>query len=125
MPVDEEWARQNLGLDTSTPRAEVTPQGDPETGSDRGFQRDLIDFDSEGPTGKAFRAKAPLAALGLSHYIPILWPAGLVPKPGLAPKGESLPRADVLIVTWTVDEGHALSQVLSPGEDAKSNWKAY
>ena len=30
---------------------------------------------------------------------------------------QPLPRADVLVVTWTVDEGHALSRVLTPGKD--------
>jgi nucleoside phosphorylase len=30
-----------------------------------------------------------------------------------------------LIVTWTMDEGHALSQVLSPGVDSKTGWKPY
>jgi nucleoside phosphorylase len=38
---------------------------------------------------------------------------------------DALPHADVLVVTWTVDEGHALSRVLTPGFDSKSDWKAY
>ena len=34
------------------------------------------------------------------------------------PSNSALPRADVLLVTWTVDEGHALSRVLTPGKDS-------
>src|SRR5204862_3932740 len=33
------------------------------------------------------------------------------------PAGDSLPEADVLIVTWTTEEGHALGRVLTPGYD--------
>ena len=36
-----------------------------------------------------------------------------------------LPRADVLVVTWTVDEGHALSRVLTPGKDFKNDYVSY
>jgi hypothetical protein len=49
----------------------------------------------------------------------------LAPAPGEKPRGASLPAADVLIVTWTVDEGHALSRVLTPGFDSKNDWKPY
>jgi nucleoside phosphorylase len=36
-----------------------------------------------------------------------------------------LPRADVLVVTWTVDEGHALSRVLTPGKDSRNDYQSY
>jgi hypothetical protein len=36
-----------------------------------------------------------------------------------------LPKADVLVVTWTVDEGHALSRVLTPGKDSRNDYKSY
>ena len=36
-----------------------------------------------------------------------------------------LPRADVLVVTWTVDEGHALSRVLTPGKDSRNDYVSY
>ena len=49
----------------------------------------------------------------------------LAPKPGSRPSGQSLPKADVLIVTWTMDEGHALSRVLTPGLDSRDDWKPY
>ena len=31
----------------------------------------------------------------------------------------------MLIVTWTMDEGHALARVLTPGFDSKTDWKPY
>ena len=33
--------------------------------------------------------------------------------------------ADVLVVTWTVDEGHALSRVLTPGKDSHDDYMPY
>ena len=36
-----------------------------------------------------------------------------------------LPQADVLVVTWTVDEGHALSRVLTPGKDSHNDYVSY
>ena len=39
--------------------------------------------------------------------------------------GGALPNADVLVVTWTVDEGHALSRVLTPGKDSRNDYLAY
>ena len=36
-----------------------------------------------------------------------------------------MPRADVLVVTWTVDEGHALSRVLTPGKDSRNDYRSY
>jgi len=61
---------------------------------------------------------APLAA--------IPWPAGLAPR-GTAydrPADQPLPRADVVVVTWTVAEGQALADVLTPGMPSTS-WKPY
>ena len=56
------------------------------------------------------------------------WPTGLAPKTGPKPSGTGagpLPRADVLVVTWTVDEGHALSRVLTPGKDSHDDYLPY
>ena len=39
--------------------------------------------------------------------------------------GGPLPKADVLVVTWTVDEGHALSRVLTPGKDSHDDYRPY
>jgi hypothetical protein len=40
------------------------------------------------------------------------------PKPSGA-AGRALPRADMLVVTWTIDEGHAVSRVLTPDKDSR------
>ena len=90
------------------------------------FQREIIDFDSEGPEGMAFMAFT--TATGLSRFTDIPWPKGLEPKTGAKPSGRSnspLPQADVLVVTWTVDEGHALSRVLTPGKDSRNDYVPY
>ncbi len=36
-----------------------------------------------------------------------------------------MPRADALVVTWTMDEGHALSRVLTPGKDSRDDYVPY
>src|SRR5262249_40909296 len=67
-------------------------------------------------------------ATGLSRFTEIPWPNGLAPKTGPKPAGtgrSALPRADVLVVTWTVDEGHALSRVLTPGKDSRDDYVPY
>ncbi|QCO00106.1 hypothetical protein D3093_33150 (plasmid) [Azospirillum argentinense] len=65
---------------------------------------------------------AALADLGLP------WPAGTAPIPvplDLEPDPDDrLPSADVLVVTWTVDEVTALADVFTPGFDRKS-WYRY
>ncbi|WP_066778306.1 hypothetical protein [Sphingomonas sp. CCH5-D11] len=58
------------------------------------------------------------------------WPAGLAPEPqpwgpGEMPAGDDpLPRADVLVVTWTVAEHEALADVLTPGFP-RNSWARY
>src|SRR5262249_32958535 len=89
------------------------------------FQREIIDFDSEAPAGREFLAFS--TSTGLSRFTDIPWPKGLAPKTGGKPTGgdRPLPRADVLVVTWTVDEGHALSRVLTPGKDSRNDYVPY
>jgi hypothetical protein len=90
------------------------------------LEREIIDFDSEAPEGLAFLAFS--TATGLSRFRDIKWPAGLAPKTGKTPTGPAgspLPHADVLVVTWTVDEGHALSRVLTPGKDSRNDYRSY
>jgi nucleoside phosphorylase len=61
---------------------------------------------------------APLAS--------IPWPDGLTPH-GTAydrPANQPLPRADVVVVTWTVAEGQALADVLTPALPS-TTWKPY
>jgi hypothetical protein len=60
--------------------------------------------------------------------VEIPWPKGLEPQttPKLPRKSNSaLPAADVLVVTWTVDEAHALSRVLTPGKDSRDDYLSY
>ena len=122
MPVDLKWVKTNFGTNGMVAGA---PAHATVAESDREFARNLIEFDSEGPELAAFAARAPNASVGLTKYVDIDWPRGFAPGSGAKPRGESLPKADLLIVTWTMDEGHALSRVLTPGTDSNTGWKAY
>ncbi len=66
------------------------------------------------------KSRAPLA---------IDWPAGLEPVPQeLATEPDvtdPLPRADVLVITWTVAELLALADVLTPGVNPRTRWYRY
>jgi len=126
MRADRAWIQRNLGFD---PRNEPPPLttfaiGPAKTVED--FQREIIDFDSESPVGLQFMSFT--TATGLSRFNDIPWPKNLAPKTGPKPRGDGsgpLPRADVLVVTWTVDEGHALSRVLTPGKDSRNDYVPY
>jgi hypothetical protein len=130
MIANRAWVRRNIGFDPIAVRAPVTtfaikaaakPQ--PKT---EDLVREIIDFDSEGPEGQAFMAFS--TATGLSRFTNIPWPKTLAPKAdakALKGKAGALPKADVLVVTWTVDEGHALSRVLTPGKDSRNDYVPY
>jgi nucleoside phosphorylase len=129
MTVDRSWMIRNLGFD---PVQDPAPAESPAfkkastSSSTADLQREIIDFDSEGPEGAAFFAIS--TATGLSKFKEIPWPAGLAPKTAAAAggvPGGPLPKADVLVVTWTVDEGHALSRVLTPGKDSRNDYAPY
>jgi nucleoside phosphorylase len=121
MPVDRQWALRNLGID----EAAVGAAEGPTLEDDDAVRRDLIDFDSESAQGHGFRGIAAGSPPSLDAFVDINWPTGLEPKPGGRPTGQSLPKADVLIATWTMDEGHALSRVLTPGFDSRDDWVPY
>jgi hypothetical protein len=57
------------------------------------------------------------------------WPDGLEPTPTeLAQEpdtGDRLPKADVLVVTWTIAEMLALADVLTPGVNPRTRWYRY
>jgi hypothetical protein len=130
MIADREWVCRNIGFDPiarPAPAASFSfaaaarPNSTPED-----FQREIIDFDSESPAGREFFAFT--LATGLSRFTDIPWPDGLAPQTGPKPTGDGsgpLPRADVLLVTWTVDEGHSLSRVLTPGKDSRDDYVSY
>jgi nucleoside phosphorylase len=129
MVAGRQWAEKNLGFDpiaTPPPEATFARAAAVQPSSPDDLRREIIDFDSEGPEGREFLAFS--TATGLSRFTEIPWPKGLAPKTGSAPKqrsGGALPRADVLVVTWTVDEGHALSRVLTPGKDSRNDYRPY
>jgi Phosphorylase superfamily len=130
MVVDRKWVKRNIGFDpverqppdnTFAFKKAAVKSPDPDD-----LQREIIDFDSQSPEGLNFLAFT--TATGLSAFTDIPWPQGLAPTPDKKPgkgTGGRLPNADVLVVTWTVDEGHALSRVLTPGFDSANNYVAY
>jgi hypothetical protein len=130
MVVDRAWVERNLGFDPIARPApastfEFPPAARP-TGNPEDVQREIIDFDSESPAGMSFLAFT--TATGLSRFTDIPWPKGLAPQTSSTAggrKGGPLPKADVLVATWTVDEGHALSRVLTPGKDSRNDYLAY
>jgi nucleoside phosphorylase len=130
MIVNRSWVERNLGFDPiSTPAPATTfafaPAGKPSSAVED-LQREIIDFDSEAPEGMQFLAFT--TATGLSRFTDIPWPTGLAPQTGGPFSGtpaSPLPKADVLVVTWTVDEGHALSRVITPGKDSRNDYRSY
>jgi purine-nucleoside phosphorylase len=129
MQIDQKWVERNLGfdpIDMPPPASTFAFSRAAQTSNPEDLQREIIDFDSASPAGLQFLAFT--TATGLSRYIDVPWPAGLAPKTGPKPRGSGdspLPRADVLVVTWTVDEGHALSRVLTPGKDTHNDYVSY
>jgi Phosphorylase superfamily len=130
MSADRAWIKRNLGFDPTenrVPMASFAFAAAAKRGrSDQDVMRDIIDFDSEAPAGREFLAFS--TATGLSRFTDIPWPKSLAPATGPKPRGgrsASLPKADVLVVTWTVDEGHALSRVLTPGKDSRNDYLPY
>ena len=130
MTIDRKWMKRNLGFDPyiTTPPASAfaNPAAAKASATPEDFQREIIDFDSQSTQGKGFLMSS--AATGLSLFQDIPWPRDMAPKtaasPGKGPGG-ALPEADVLVVVWTVDEGHATSRVLTPGKDSKTDYLSY
>jgi hypothetical protein len=129
MIVGRQWVERNLGFDPiANPAPASTFASTRAASSSRieDIQREIIDFDSEAPEGRAFLAFT--TSTGLSRYTDVAWPTALAPRTGKAPRGSTgspLPNANVLVVTWTVDEGHALSRVITPGKDSRNEYRSY
>jgi hypothetical protein len=130
MTVDRKWVERNLGFDPiSEPPPATTfafKRAATKVAKPEDFQREIIDFDSESPAGLSFMWFS--TATGLSRFTEIPWPKRLAPATGSKPSGgrnSPLPRADVLVVTWTVDEGHSLSRVLTRGKDSHNDYVPY
>jgi len=130
MTVDRAWVERNIGFDPLARSAPLASFNHKEAARPKAkledTARERIDFDSEGPEGASFLAFSK--ATGLSRFTDIPWPAGLAPKPDASARrgaAGALPKGDVLVVTWTVDEGHALSRVLTPGKDSRDDYLPY
>lgn len=84
----------------------------------------IINFDSDDfSTHQFFSIRSSRKFL-----TPIPWPDESKPIPQELNNHEGqkpLPQCDVLIVTWTVEEAKALSDVLTPGFNSKLAWYAY
>lgn len=126
MIADKGWLKRNLGFDP----IEVAPPSETfsfapaasNNASIEDFQREIIDFDSQSPTDREFLSLT--TATGLSRFTEIPWPRGLMPKTSPKPRGGGggfLPKADVLAATWTVDERHVLSRVLTLEKDSRDD----
>ena len=129
MTADRVWFKRNLGydpVDEPPPAATFAFKPAATSNDPDDLRREIIDFDSEAPSGLQFLAFS--TATGLSRFQDIPWPAGQAPVTAANAGGAAggpLPTADVLVVTWTVDEGHALSRVLTPGKDSRNDYLAY
>jgi Phosphorylase superfamily len=120
MAANRSWLEENLGGSPELQHAVAAERGEPSevmAPTPQALAYERIEFDGGAPeTIERTAANWPQAPPTLSHYTPVEWPDGLAPKPaGQSPTGDSLPQADILIVTWTVEEGSALAHVLTPG----------
>lgn len=83
-----------------------------------------------GPNDLENHPSAPMlaAAATLASKLNIGFPAGLKPTPHALPLtpalDDPLPKADVVVVTWTIDETMALCDVLTPGI-TRDHWYRY
>jgi nucleoside phosphorylase len=99
-------------------------------GAEAQLSRHIIDFDPRSPAHyHASAAPGSDAASELAASVqadPIPWPEGLAPLPTkpTAADTDPLPVADVLVVTYTVAEGYALADVLTPGLST-TDWTRY
>jgi hypothetical protein len=108
---------------TRTLASPVDPAHAPRVHVDRELTRHVIQFD---PKDRAtFQSTTKTTHTKLA---PIPWPKSLEPVPRPFPKEPSesapVPRADVLVVTWTVAEARALADVLTPGYESTA-WYYY
>lgn len=90
----------------------------------RGFDQPVADADAA-PTAPA---DAPADAKTAKKKAAFAFPEGLAPRPQpISPAPDPsrrLPRADVVVITWTVDELAALAQVFTPGV-SPAKWHRY
>ena len=98
MTASRAWIIRNLGFDPIATPAPISTFANahaalPRGGQPEDLQREIIDFDSEGPEGAAFFAFS--TATGLSRFTDIPWPKSLAPKDGReGPQGQGGRVAD-------------------------------
>ena len=108
-----------MGTPTSSARPALQRSGP--IARRRDLARDVIDH------GLTQEDLGPRRFGGAADAVPrrnlaIAWPDGTAPRPDRARRrarpSDPLPRADVLVITWTVAELRALADVLTPGVDS-------
>jgi len=104
-------------------------QQEPRLSADEKVIDHILYFDPDDPSTQ-LKTSSPQPELMATIRLPLIpWPAGLAPlpqTPAAAPvAGTPLPKTDILIVTWTVAEALALSDVLTPGFRSKTDWFYY
>jgi hypothetical protein len=91
--------------------------------------RHIIEFNPDDAKTYAYWTLPRAVATSSAALKQIPWPKNLAPRtvPLLKkPKDtDQLPPADCLIVTWTVAEGHALSDILTPDSRSDKDWYTY
>ena len=95
---------------------------------DRDLTRRIIEFGTT-PDDLGPRQFGAAAVAGRRRSLGLDWPTKFEPKAdplAVEPApSDPLPRADVLVVTWTRDEVQALADVLTPGVDPSKRWYRY
>ncbi len=91
--------------------------------------RHIIEFNPDDPATYAAWTIPQALVMSSVSLQTIPWPKASAPRPApmrRRPRPEAaLPKADCLVVTWTVAEGHALSDVLTPGYRSDRDWYPY
>ena len=129
MLADRAWVKRNLGFDPIERNARLRRLP---------LRRSLVPKARlkicSGRLSTSIPNRRLAKVLCLRHgngFVPVTaipWPKELAPKTGPKPSGTAnspLPKGNVLMVTWTVDEGHALSRVLTPGKDSRNDYAPY
>jgi hypothetical protein len=76
MIVDRKWVERNIGFGSpleASASFHLRFHAGAESARDADLQREIIDFDSEGPEGREFLAFT--TATGLSRFTDIPWPS--------------------------------------------------
>jgi nucleoside phosphorylase len=89
----------------------------------------ILEYDPEDISTASKYSSLQPALMEPRNLTPIPWPKNLAPRPRQSNKKPNpdspLPECDYLIVTWTVAEALALSDILTPGYRSKTDWYSY